>query len=231
MNKKCLSSSALKMIAIAAMLIDHLGFTVIYYLDHTQTRIWYELFRGVGRISFPIFCFLLVEGFLHTGNRRRYAGGLFLFALLSELPFDLAFHIYRSAHTSQNVYFTLLIGLLVMMGLDYFQGKRVMQAVCLLGGMAGAYLLQTDYDWKGVLLIAVLYIFRYSIPLRTTVGAVCLCWEWPAIFAFFPINLYNGERGWIRGRLKYIWYFFYPVHLLILAGIRFVFFVQALPVF
>ena len=97
---KGLSGGAFKMIAIITMFIDHLGATVLRAIVRLPSvssvpesqKMWlaiYNLSRDIGRLAFPIFCFLIVEGFLHTRNVKKYAGRLFLFALISEIPFDL----------------------------------------------------------------------------------------------------------------------------------------------
>ena len=134
-NKKFgISGSTLKLIAIVSMLIDHTAATVIRALLISASPDWqpglrtlYSVSRDIGRLAFPIFCFLLVEGFLHTRNPKKYAGRLFLFALISEIPFDLALQSGWFDPGKQNVYFTLLIGLLVLMGLSYFREKPWMQ--------------------------------------------------------------------------------------------------------
>ena len=117
MPQKGLSGSTLKLIAIITMLIDHIGAAVIARLliagqgSEMLYKIYYAM-RAVGRVAFPIFCFLLVEGFFYTGSRKKYALRLFGFALLSEIPFDLAFSGKILEFGYQNVFFTLLIGLL-----------------------------------------------------------------------------------------------------------------------
>ena len=126
-----ISGSTLKLIAILSMLIDHAGATIIRTLwqspvissSVSQSRLWSEIYkisRSVGRIAFPIFCFMIVEGFLHKRNVWRYARRLFLFSLISEIPFDLALKGSWYFPEKQNVYFTLLIGLLVLIGLRFF---------------------------------------------------------------------------------------------------------------
>ncbi|MCI9336530.1 MAG: hypothetical protein HFH93_03135 [Lachnospiraceae bacterium] len=142
----CLSGSTVKIIAVAAMFIDHAAAVVIarYLIDGIQTAIasgtagaWerehlavysvYHLMRDIGRLGFPIFCFLLVEGFQRTRNVRKYALRLFMFALISELPFNLAIcgQIFNSSH--QNVYFTLLLGLLALCSFRFLESPGNMQ--------------------------------------------------------------------------------------------------------
>ena len=91
----------------------------------------------------------------------------------------------------------------------------------LLGGYVSSYLLHSDYGYKGILLIFILYIFHKNRLLSTVTGALSLLWEAPAIFAFIPINLYNGKRGL---SMNYFLYFFYTFHILCLYGIRLYFF-------
>ena len=223
-----ISGSTLKLIAIITMFIDHTGATVLRAIlrhpdiANVQQRkvFWsgvYSLSRDIGRLAFPIFCFLIVEGFLHTRNARKYAGRLFLFALISEIPFDLALKGNWFFPAKQNVYFTLLLGLLVMMGIVWItaNGTRNMFLAVIPSaiGMYLAWWIDTDYNYKGVFLIAVLYLMRYSRLYQCIGGAASVTWELPAPVAFIPVYLYNGKRGL---RMKYFFYWFYPVHLLVL---------------
>ncbi len=145
-NKKGISGSTLKMIAIVTMVIDHIGAAVLARLlmvnglgelDQTNTDAimqWlsangalygtYTVMRMIGRVAFPIFCFLLVEGFLHTHDVKKYAMRLGLFALLSEIPFDLAFSSKILEFNYQNVFFTLFIGLLTMIAYRAVEEKE-----------------------------------------------------------------------------------------------------------
>lgn len=217
---KILSNSNLKLIAATTMFIDHTGYCLIPY--SRQWYPYYQLFRDIGRIAFPIYCFLLIEGFQYTKSRRKYATNLLLFAMISELPFDLAFNQKRSIWHSQNIFFTLFLGLLVIWGIEYFRGKVWAQTLILAAVMIISCKLNTDYNWRGVLLITLLYLFRQDAACMTIAGATCLLWEWKAIFAFLPINLYNGKRGWIQGKwAKYLFYWYYPAHLLLLCWLRY----------
>lgn len=224
---QCLSGSTLKIIAIVAMAIDHFAASILYHgillpaaPISPDSSIWiiyqlYEIMRFIGRIAFPIFCFLLVEGFLHTSNRTNYAIRLFLFALLSEIPFDLAVFNTCITWEYQNVYFTLCIGLLTIWLMDIVKKKCIaipLQIIIVLLGGVLAYILHTDYDYKGILLIVIFYYFHHNRSFMTMAGILSLLWEAPACLAFLPINMYNGKRGL---SLKYFFYLFYPVHLLI----------------
>ena len=248
-SQKGLSGSTLKLIAIIAMVIDHIGaallgrFLMSYgYLDavmsgsqeeiatwisgHSTLYLAYWVIRMIGRVAFPIFCFLLVEGFQRTRHMKKYVLRLGLFAILSEIPFDLATHSQVLEFTYQNVFFTLFFGLVAMIGYDqicrrqWFSAKKVDQfaklllcVLILLVCCTAADFLRTDYGSIGVLCITVLYVFRRKKPLMIVAGCIAFLWEFTAPLAFLPIAFYNGKRGL---RLKYVFYLFYPVHLLIL---------------
>ncbi len=224
-----LSGSSLKILALVCMLIDHIGAAILYegillpnapiIIGTPMHRLYlfYRALRFIGRIAFPIFCFLLIQGFLYTSNRKRYVIRLGVFALISEIPFDLALNNQLLEFTHQNVFFTLFIGLLVLVVMDCFERNPYIQVIAVAAGMGLAWLLKTDYSYHGILLIAILYFFRYYPALSTIGGCISLLWEAPACLAFIPINMYNGERGL---SLKYVFYVFYPLHLMILAGVR-----------
>ncbi|MBD5460096.1 MAG: conjugal transfer protein TraX [Lachnospiraceae bacterium] len=228
MGQKGISGSTIKMIAIISMFIDHVGAVVVermLYFPQQGKRLWtlYMILRSIGRLGFPIFCFLLVTGFMHTRNVWKYALRLGLFALLSEVPFDLAFSDSWMYMGYQNVFFTLLIGLLVMIFLDRV-GKRKWHIALKLplwlagiaAGMYAAEFLKTDYGALGVMCIVTIFIFRRQRLAQVIAGAVVFLWEIPASLAFLPVAAYNGKRGW---RMKYVFYAFYPCHLLVLYGI------------
>ena len=230
-----LSGSTLKLIALITMIIDHVGAAVLeagiiqgyntgtLNISYETALFWWNVdsvLRAVGRISFPIYCFLITEGFLHTRSPRNYAIRLGIFALVSEIPFDLAFYRTWFYADHQNVFFTLLLGLLAIVAIDYYEkrgnnrwgGLAVALCFIMLGDV-----LKTDYGAFGVFFIVVLYAFRNCGWIRTVIGCVLLAWETTAPLAFIPIQMYNGEKG--RLRLKYFFYAIYPVHLLILYGI------------
>lgn len=241
--KKGLSGSALKMIAIITMAIDHLGAGVLGRLlrqrgymelmassDMNAITEWfaangllfavYTIMRMIGRVAFPIFCFLLVEGFMRTRNVKKYALRLGAFALISEIPFDLTLNAKVLEFTYQNVFFTLFVGLLTMIVFDKIEktewnkvAKLLLSAVALIAGAALAEVLRTDYSAIGVICIMVLYVFRHNKIWQIVAGCVAFVWELTAVLAFLPIAFYNGQRGM---KLKLFFYTFYPLHLLII---------------
>jgi len=236
-NRKGLSGSTLKLMAMVIMLIDHVGATILYrmMLERGVTngipgRVLadelyhvYGVMRDIGRLAFPIYCFLLIEGFEKTRSKTKYAIRLAVFALVSEIPFDLAFNNQFLEFHYQNIFFTLLIGLMGMAVIDKVEKRIGFGIFSFLAGLfitviaAGmGEILKTDYGAKGVLAIMLLYLFRRNKWAQTLVGCLAFLWETTAPLAFLLIWFYNGRRGW---KLKYIFYIFYPLHLLVLYGI------------
>ncbi len=201
----------LKIIAILTMLIDHIGYTLFPQI---------EGFRAIGRISFPIFCFLIVEGFYHTRSTWNYLIRLILFAFLSEIPFDLALHGSMFNWEYQNVFFTLALGLCAIFCLEEMNTRRIF-AIPLAFILVIAYLCHFDYGAGGVLLICMFYITKENKLIQCILCTLLLyvfygTFELYGAFALVPILLYNGKRG---PNPKMIFYWFYPLHLLVLYGI------------
>lgn len=248
MKKRGIPGSTLKWIAIISMLVDHIAAAILgrslvlrdinvlmgedinamimWFQDNGMLfGIYYFMRMLVGRIAFPIFCFLLIEGFQKTGNVKKYILRLGIFALISEIPFDLAFSGKIMEFGYQNVFFTLVVGLLVLVSIEAIQKQNIKKSyqnlLCVIAVVIGAgiaELLKTDYGAVGVIFIVVLYCFRnikvWQIVLGTMVLVVGLgLGELMAGIAFIFIHFYNGERGM---KLKYVFYLFYPFHLLIL---------------
>lgn len=141
-----ISGSTLKLVAIFTMLIDHIAASLLekllsrgrafQFMNGEGLYTVYSVMRSIGRLAFPIFCFLLVEGFIHTRNKSKYAIRLGIFALISEIPFDLAFDDKVFSWGHQNVFFTLLIGLIVMAGFELVrisEGKKWLYASAVAG--------------------------------------------------------------------------------------------------
>lgn len=242
-TKRGISGSTLKLIAVITMIIDHTAAGILgrylsisgfgsldasnmdginqWMLQNGQLFQIYYAMRLIGRIAFPIYCFLLVEGFEHTRNQVKYAARLLLFAVVSELPFDLLFNGKVLEFGYQNVFFTLFLGLLAMMGMRWIEehvsgsplAGSLLALVAAAAGMAAAHFAKTDYAATGVLCIVVIYLFRKKKVWQIVAGCVVFLWELTAPLAFIPIGFYNGRRGW---NLKYFFYLIYPVHLLLL---------------
>lgn len=173
-KKYGLTGAVLKNTAYITMLIDHFFAVVFlnYMQAHTVEGRWdpqleriYRTGRAVGRVSFILFTFLIVEGFFYTRSRVWFLVRLFLFALLSEIPFDLALSGTLFDESGQNVYWTLFLGVLVLTLWDYLSCYRNVFAAAgrwaaLFAGCAAAFLYSTDYRFMGVLLIFAMYQTR-----------------------------------------------------------------------
>ena len=221
---RVLSGSGLKLLAVITMLIDHTaafllgGTNIVLFKLFGRSLDLYTLMRCVGRLSFPIFAFLLVEGYLHTSDKKRYGTNLLIFALISELPWNLV-HSGRLLYASQNIFFTLFLGLLAIWAFESFRGRH--QIMMLLAVMLCALGLGADYGFRGVGFVLLLYVLRRQRLLRAVLGTCILSGGWMAGLAFFPIEMYNQKRGFIRGKVwKYAFYAVYPVHLFLLYLIR-----------
>lgn len=234
-----MNGATIKRIAVITMFIDHVGAAFFYVFtsqydgiqDFSGADVIYDILRIIGRTAFPLFCFLLVEGFLHTRSIKKYAARLLLFAVMSEVPFDLAFFDSVWSIQMQNVFFTLLFGVLAMWSMHQSEKMQAREGVktkwYVAAGWIGAVLciwaahvLQTDYGAMGVVLILVLYVLRQDRMLSCVAGYGAICfvggelWCFPA---FLLIPWYNGKKG---KNNKYFFYVFYPAHILLLAGIR-----------
>lgn len=236
-----ISSMSLHIMAMVFMLCDHLWGTIVPGND------WLTC---IGRISFPIFAFMIVEGYFHTRNLKKYAGRLLLFAVLSEIPFNLAMGSSLFYPIHQNVLWSFLISL----GLIHWNEKAKatqklwLQALIgcttvLLGYLIGL-LTMVDFYHAGILTILVFYFFRQR-KWWSYIGQLLCLWyinmemlggfsyelhffgntyffvrQGFALFALIPIWLYQGKQGYHSKMLQYVYYSFYPLHLLLLGLIK-----------
>lgn len=236
-----ITSMWLHILAMLFMLCDHLWATVVPGND------WLTC---VGRLAYPIFAFMIVEGYFHTGNLKKYVGRLLLCAVLSEVPFNLVMgsRIFYPIH--QNVLWTFLIGILLI-SLNEKAKKKGKWWLTVLAGMGSVVLgfilgLVTfvDYNYAGVYMILVFYFFRgrkwwcfvgqlllmfyvnveilsgYSYEINLFGNTYFLVRQSFAVLALVPIWLYRGRQGCYNKYLKALYYGFYPVHLLILGLIH-----------
>ena len=209
-NKVGIDAFTLKMIAAVTMLIDHVG-----YIFFPQ----YVLLRIIGRISFPIFAFLIVEGFMHTRDVKKYIFRMIIFALITEIPFDFAFYgTFNWGH--QNVLVTFLLAL-VAMYIDR-QYKRKIGVVAAFVLAFAAEFIGSDYGMFGVIIVMMFYWNYerfYNKLIFGTASLVLLASSYQIfdVMAMIPIGLYNGKKGI---GFKYFFYVFYPGHLLILYMIH-----------
>lgn len=217
-----MSGFMLKLLALLTMTIDHVGLMFFPQLP--------EL-RMVGRLSFPIYCFLLAEGFHYTRSVRKYALRLLVFAAVSFVPYALfsvnTFTIWRGF---ENIFFELLLGLIALCFADRAVKGAKWERLYLLipiGLCMVAQGFRLSYGAYGIAMILCFYLFRDKKPLMAVsviAATLIYCWyfqNWIQIYAvgaLIPILLYNGQKG--KYSLKYLFYAYYPGHMLILAGIN-----------
>lgn len=238
-----ISSFWLHIVAMAFMLMDHMWATVV------PDNMWLTC---VGRLAFPIFAFMIVEGFYHTSSVKKYMLRLLIFAVISEIPFNLMTGGGLLNPFHQNVMWTLLLGLVTV----YFIGKLTSGCLCamrILGAIMVVIvsfllgsILMLDYGGYGVLTVVTFYLFRgrrWYMRLGQLVGLWIinfemigglelplslggLSFDFPqqgfAVLALIFIWLYNGSQGPHGKAVKYAFYAFYPLHMLILALIALV---------
>lgn len=227
MNKKIFSQEGLKIIACVTMLLDHIG--AVFMPSIVNYNLYYAL-RIVGRLAFPIYCFLLAEGVAHTKNPVKYGLRLFVGILLAEIPFDLALF-GRFTWDHQSVMVTLFLGFgmaLIIQKLDRTKLVPVIAFAFL------AELFRTDYGAWGVGMIALFVLTRErkdrNMIQTLMLAAICylmnsasvpifdirLPIELFAVLALIPIFLYTGKKSTGSKAVQTIFYLFYPVHLLVL---------------
>ena len=227
--KKCLSNFDLKLIAIITMTIDHIG--VVFGTP------FYNLLRAVGRLSFPIFAFLLTEGYVHTRSFGKYFLRLLVLAIISEVSYDYVFFdsfIYMNAN---NIFFTLALGLLTLFLLDksrglikkYFKDKidlviilpfTYLLIIVIMGLIAE--FLSFSYGMLGIFVISFFYLFKENFPLVViSVSLSTLILGEPmqyfSLLSLILIYFYNKKLG---KKCKMFFYLYYPLHILVLGLIK-----------
>lgn len=242
-----LNSFHLHILAMGLMLCDHLWGTFLLPMD------WLGYF---GRLAFPIFAFMLVEGYFHSSDRKRYRRRMLLFGLISEIPFNLVMGSSLFYPLHQNVLFSFALGICMMNTMEKIRGKKHIALRFLLYFLTvmGFFLLGTvtfvDYYGYGILMIALFYCTYFSrdaAPWRRWLGMALqllgMYWincemmkglvlefevfgillsfhkQGLALLALIPIWLYNGDHGPYNKTIRYLYYGFYPAHLLVLAVI------------
>ena len=219
-----MSSFALRLLALVTMLLDHAGLALFPQVS---------AFRCIGRLSFPLYCFLLAQGCRHTRDLRAYARRLLLLACLSEIPFDLLIFGRVASGVEQNVLFSLLLGLMAIVACEALAGRPQLAVLAVTAIM----LARVSYGWLGVALCAGLYKTQGSrakqaacLALLTGVYVLSLLFSgvdrgWVlvslcALPAAVPVLLYNGKRGPRTPLLTALFYTSYPLHLIALVIVR-----------
>lgn len=241
-----LNRNALKTTALVSMLLDHIGMIIVYPMyinacmvdgvemmgelvpdEAKRLYMLYTILRIIGRLAFPIFAFMITEGFIHTQNLKKYILRLFLFAAISEIPYNLAAGRSFLYPYSQNVLWTFLIAVIMIWAAEKYAlkientAKRIIVSVLLV--LAAAFLSAlSDGGFSGMLLIASMYFFKddkkkYWLGCAASIIIMSIQFMDIQIFALLAlvlIEMYNGEKG--KGN-KYLFYIFYPAHLLALT--------------
>ena len=214
-----LSGSALKVIAVLSMVTDHSAY---YLMEHGT--LFYEVMRCFGRIAFPVFAFLIAEGFRHTRNRMKYFLQLLGFAVISEVPWYLL----NGADGTHNVLFTLALGVMALAAIKALKKEDILCGAVILSIAGFATWSGVDYEWRGILMMVVFYLLgnvsnpsfpsgrkaqsKMAFPLMIHYGIV------GSLLACLVIACYDGSRGFIHGKVaKYGFYAFYPLHLIIIS--------------
>jgi len=228
-----MTAFTLKIIAVAAMLADHLW---VVFPD--TFPFW---LRGIGRLAYPIFIYLLAEGFRHTKAKEKFLLRLLAFALISEIPYDLALRNEINFFASTNIFYTLFLGGAAIFLYERLKERRGWQSMAVIAGLLPTVILATilsvDYGSMGVLFIFAMYVIKPRKMRLIAFGGFALSQYLPLAAAYFLgiaipskylmmipftlavvplIALYNGKRGIT---VKWLFYIFYPAHMALLAFI------------
>ena len=228
-NFQFLSGAELKLIAIISMLADHVNKALIYpYLESNHGFLAFisDVFDIIGRIAFPLFCFMLVEGYFKTRNRKKYLLNLLLFGVISEVPFDMFTTASFFNMNWNNVMFTLALVLVTVWIIDTLKEKMqtrpkalwyLVSILIVLGMCIVSMSLSLDYEHHAILIGYFFYLFHDMPVFAIPFGYASMFKEPWALLGFGLTLTYNGERG---KQHKMLYYWFYPVHLLILGLLR-----------
>lgn len=220
--KKFLSNFDLKIIAIITMTIDHIGTIMYPNID---------IFRIIGRVSFPIFAFLLVEGFNHTSNKLKYFLRLLFFAIITQPIYDYAFN-----NQELNILFTFSLSFLLLSSLDFIKKiinkyskgienylyKTVFYSLTYILFALFSLILNVDYQALGVSLVFIFYLssniyLSFLLYLLAVIFLATNTIQFYSLLSFIFIYLYNDKKG---NNIKYFFYLYYPLHLLILKMLQ-----------
>lgn len=211
---------SIKLIACITMIFDHIK----YGLPITENFITTYL----GRISFPLFAFLITEGYIHTSDLKKYTKRLLIFGIISQIPFML-FRILVGEWKMLNIMFTLLIGLIAITIYDREKNKFISITI-IIGLILCGEILKVDYGAFGIATVVLMYIFKNKKFLLSAIYGIIVLIHYAIIFKFiFTLELflysfftwipsiiicmYNGKQG---RKIKYFFYWFYPIHMLII---------------
>ena len=223
-----MSSFALRCLALFAMVCDHAGLALFPDIG---------AFRCVGRLAFPLYCFLLTQGYLHTRNRLAYGRRLLMLALVSEIPFDLLIFARPVCAAEQNALFSLLLGMMALYAADTLKDRPVQAWLAVMAVCVCAMAANVSYGWLGPVLCLAAYfgrnnrlrmamyiagallLYTFSLALSDVAASwvlVSLC----APLALIPMLLYSKKPGPRSRVLSFLFYAAYPLHLAALVIIR-----------
>ena len=222
-----MTSLIIKIIACITMLLDHIKYALPF-----NRGILTEYF---GRISFPLFAFLITEGYIHTKDLKKYCLRLFIFGIISQIPFML-FRSLVGEWKMLNIMFTMLLGLIAIFVYDKCEKKYISIPIVILVAMIGE-IINVDYGFYGVLTVFIMYGLRNKkILLPIAYGIFVTLYYYSALrewiikipYILYPICTwlssliiisYNGKQG---KKIKYFFYWFYPLHMIVIYLISFI---------
>jgi len=223
-----LSSFSLRCLALVCMVLDHAG--LAFFPD-------IGAFRCIGRLAFPLYCFLLTQGYLHTRSRLAYGRRLLFLALVSEVPFDLLIFASPICAAEQNVLFSLLLGLMALYAADTLKARPVYAWFAVMAVCVCAMAANVSYGWLGpalcmaayfgknnrrrlaISVLGLLGLYSASLALSGVAASwvlVSLC----APLSLLPMLLYSGRPGPRARALTFLFYAAYPLHLAAFTFIR-----------
>lgn len=229
-EEKILTANKIKTIAIIVMFLDHFASV---FLPHTN--LISLIFRLLGRTAAPVFCFFIAEGYHYTSNLKKYIARLFIFAAVSHLPYNLAFGF--SFFRATSVIWPLAIGLAALAAIKSEKIHFILKPVILAACCLIAYPFRANWHFIAVLWIVVFGVFHGNFKRQIagflTVGVVCHIipslirfgffheaypqWHQLGIFLAVPLlAMYNGKPGKKSLAMKWLFYVFYPAHLILL---------------
>lgn len=226
-----MSSFFIKIIAMITMICDHYGDAIIGN---------FGILNYIGKISFPLFAFQFVQGYKHTHDFKKYLIRLLIFAIISQVPFILFLSTFTETYLL-NIFFTFLLSAIALYGFEKIS-NYFLKYIFIIFIAIIAHFTKVDYGAFGIILPFIFYFFLYTnkIPEKNNLNKILMCItvivaitinnipdiiNYPSLFGHFirktiftcialiPICLYNGKQG---PKIKYLFYFFYPVHLLLL---------------
>ena len=209
---KILNRNVLKIIALITMLIDHIG--LVFFPE-------IAIFRIIGRISFPIFAFMIAEGYKYTKSRKKYLGLLLLFGLISEPIYVFAFHLY-----SLNILFTFALSIILIYLIENYHKNKTDYSMYLMIYFVAIICLSVfnliDYGFYGILLPVIFYFFKDNDLKYLIISLITMLYslifttiQIYSLIALVLIYMYNNQKG--KYNLKYLFYISYPTHILLLG--------------